>query len=169
VLRLSLTRSLTKLQRFKTPKVIGERLNSVIFKIDPIYKCRSVMRIRISVSFDGEIISPKIARLSDTIDNVKAKIDNVKVKIQDKKEGRPWSRPTLARRAVSGQLAASPTSSPLEGPPRQVSTSHDESPPRTTSTASAGAWAQTHNAIASTDTRGGTVPHAMQIQQPAAM
>jgi hypothetical protein len=31
------------------------------------------------------------------------------------------------------QLAASPTSSPLEGSPRQVSTLHDKSPPRTTS------------------------------------
>jgi hypothetical protein len=40
---------------------------------------------------------------------VKAKIDNVKEKIQDKEEGSPWSRPTLARRLVSGQMAASLT------------------------------------------------------------
>jgi hypothetical protein len=75
----------------------------------------------------------KIARHSDTIDNVKAKIDNVKAKIQDKEEGRPWSRPTMATRPVFSQLPASPTGSALEGPPRQVSTSHDKSPPRTTS------------------------------------
>jgi hypothetical protein len=120
---------------------------------------------------------------------VKAKIDNVKAKIQDKGEKEPWSRPTLARRPVSGQLAASLTSSPLEGPPRQVSASHDKSPPRTTSLclarqvstshdkspphtrspASAGTWDQTHRASTTTDARGGTVPHAMQIQQLAAM
>jgi hypothetical protein len=64
---------------------------------------------------------------------VKAKIDNVKVKIQDKEERRSWSRPTLARRLVFDQLAASPTSFPLEEPPRQVSASHDKSRPRTTS------------------------------------
>jgi hypothetical protein len=127
------------------------------------------MRAWIRAPFDGEIISPKIARHSDTIDNVKAKIDNVKAKIQDKEEGRPWSRPTLARCPVSGQLAASLTSSPLEGPPRQVSVSHDKSPPRMRSPAPAGAWAQTHSASASTDVRGGTVPHATQIQQLAAM
>jgi hypothetical protein len=77
----------------------------------------------------GKIFSPKIARHSDAIDNVKAKINNVKAKIQDKEEGRPWSRPTLARSPVSGQLAASPTSSPLEGPPRQVSASCEKSGP----------------------------------------
>jgi hypothetical protein len=60
---------------------------------------------------------------------VKAKIDNVKAKIQDKEEKRPWPRPTLARRPVFGQLAASPTSSPLEGSPRQLSTSHDKPGP----------------------------------------
>jgi hypothetical protein len=47
------------------------------------------------------------------IDNVKAKIDNVKAKFQDKEEKEPRSRPTLARRLVFGQLAASPTSFPL--------------------------------------------------------
>jgi hypothetical protein len=76
--------------------------------------------------FDGEIIPPKLTRHSNTINNVKAKIDNVKAKIQDKEERRPWSRPTLARRPVFGQLVASRTSSPLEEPPRQA-------PPRTTS------------------------------------
>jgi hypothetical protein len=66
---------------------------------------------------------------SDTVDNVKAKIDNVKVKIQDE-DRRPLSRPSLARRPIPDQLGASPTSSPLEGPPstslrltRQVSAS----------------------------------------------
>jgi hypothetical protein len=63
---------------------------------------------------------------------VKAKIDNVKSKIQDKEERRTWSRPTLAKRPVFGQLAASATSFPLEEPPRQVSASH-ESLPHTTS------------------------------------
>jgi hypothetical protein len=120
------------------------------------------MRAHIRAPFDGEIISPKIARHSDTIDNVKAKIDNVKAKIQDKQEGRPWSRPTLARRTVSGQLAASPTNFPLEGP-------HDKSPPRIRSTASADTWAQTHSTSATTDACGRMVPHAMQIQQLAAM
>jgi hypothetical protein len=57
---------------------------------------------------------------------VKDKIDNVKAKIQDKEEKGSWSRPTLARRLVSCQLAASPTSSPLEGSPQQVSASHEK-------------------------------------------
>jgi hypothetical protein len=87
------------------------------------------MRARIRAPFDGEINSPKTTRHSNTIDNVKAKIDNVKAKIQDKEERRPWSRPTLVRRPVFGQMAASPTSSPLEEPPRQVSASHDKSGP----------------------------------------
>jgi hypothetical protein len=100
---------------------------------------------------------------------VKAKIDNVNAKIQDKVERRPWSRPTLARRPVFGQLAASPTSSPLEGPPRQVSASHEKSPPRTTSPSPAGTWAQTHSASTTTDACGGTIPHVMQVQQLAAM
>jgi hypothetical protein len=59
-------------------------------------------RASIRAPFEGEIISPKIARHSDIIDNVKAKIDNVKAKIHDKEEERPWSKPTLARRPVSG-------------------------------------------------------------------
>jgi hypothetical protein len=66
------------------------------------------------------------------IDNVKAKIDNVKAKFQDKEEKEPRSRPTLARRLVFGQLAASPTSFPLEESlslARQVSTSHEKSGP----------------------------------------
>jgi hypothetical protein len=126
-------------------------------------------RARIRAPFDSEIISPKTTRHSDTIDNVKAKIDNIKAKIQNKEEGRPWSRPTLVRRPISSQMAASPTSSPLEGPPRQVSASHDKSPPRMRSPAPAGTWAQTHNASASTDAREGLVPHAMKIQQLGAM
>jgi hypothetical protein len=95
------------------------------------------------------------------IDNVKAKIDNVKAKIQDNEKKEPWSRPTLAR-CVFGQLAASPTSSPLEGP-------HDNSPPRTTSPFPTGAWAQTHNTNTTTDEYGGANVHVMQIQQLAAM
>jgi hypothetical protein len=59
-------------------------------------------RARIRAPFDDKIISPKTTRHSNTIHNVKANIDNVKAKIQDKKERRPWSRPTLARRPVSG-------------------------------------------------------------------
>jgi hypothetical protein len=45
-----------------------------------------VMRARIRAPFDGEIISRKMTRHSNTIDNVKAKIDNVKAKIQDKEK-----------------------------------------------------------------------------------
>jgi hypothetical protein len=78
-------------------------------------------RARIKALFDSEIISPKTTRWSNKIDNVKAKIDNVKAKIdnvkakiQDKEEKEPWSRPTLARRPVFGQLATSPTSFPPE-------------------------------------------------------
>jgi hypothetical protein len=74
-------------------------------------------RARISTPFDDEIAFLKTTRCSNTIDNVKAKIDNVKAKIQDKEEGRPWSRPTLARRPVFGQLAASPTKFPTRGTP----------------------------------------------------
>jgi hypothetical protein len=115
-------------------------------------------------------LSPlKTTRHSNTIDNVKAKIDNVKAKIQDKEERRPWSRPTLARRPVSCQLAASPTSSPLEGSLRQVSASHDKSPPRTTSPAPTGTRAQAHSASATIDARRGMIPHAMQVQQLVAM
>jgi hypothetical protein len=54
---------------------------------------------------------------SDTIDNVKAKIDNVKAKIQDDEDEGPLSRPSLSRRPIPDHLGASPTSSPLEGPP----------------------------------------------------
>jgi hypothetical protein len=67
-------------------------------------------RAQIRAPFDGEIISPKKTRHSNTIDNVKEKI-------QDKEERRSWSRPTLARCPVFDQLAASPTSFPLEEPP----------------------------------------------------
>jgi hypothetical protein len=98
----------------------------------------------------------------------------------------PWSRPTLARRPVFGQLTASPTSSPLEDqfptrgiPTRslslagQVSASHDKFSlarqvqlrlargPRCT--------AKTQGASTTTDARGGTIPHTMQVQQLAAM
>jgi hypothetical protein len=129
-------------------------------------------RARIRAPFDGDIISPKKTRHSNTIDNVKAKIDNVKAKIQDK-ERRSWSRPTLARRPVFGQLAASPTSFPLEEPPRQVyattSLCLEKPPPRTRSPAPTGAWAQTHGTSIATDARGGTNLHVMQEQQLAAM
>jgi hypothetical protein len=91
------------------------------------------MRAQIRAPFDGEIISPKTTRQSYTINNMKAKIDNIKAKIQDKEEKGSWSRPTLARCPVSSQLATSPTSSPLEGSPQQVSPSHDKSSPPTTS------------------------------------
>jgi hypothetical protein len=91
-----------------------------------------VTRVRIRAPFDGEIISLKTTRHFNTINNVKAKVDNVKAKIQDKQERGPWSRPTLARRPVLGQLAASPTSFPLDEP---LSASHDKSPPRTRSPA----------------------------------
>jgi hypothetical protein len=94
--------------------------------------CYLLTRARIRASFDGQIISLKTTRHSNTIDNVKAKIDNVNTKIQNKEEKRSWSRPTLAIRPIFGQLVASPTSFPLEEPPRQVS-SHEKSPPRTTS------------------------------------
>jgi hypothetical protein len=81
----------------------------------------------------------------------------------------PWSRPTLARRPFSGQLAASPTSSPLGESPRQVSISHDKSPPRKRSPAPAGTWDQTRSARTGTDVCGGTILHDMQVQQRAAM
>jgi hypothetical protein len=84
------------------------------------------MRALIRAPFDDKIISPKKTRHCNTIDNVKAKIDDVKAKIQEE-ERRSWSRPTLARRPVFGQLAASPTSFPLEEPRL------DKSPPRMTS------------------------------------
>jgi hypothetical protein len=88
---------------------------------------------------------------------VKAKIDNVKAKIQDKEEMEPWSRPTLARRPVFGELAASLTSFPLQEPPRQVSSSHDKSVPD---------WCmgQTHSTSTTTDEYGGANLHVMWIQ-----
>jgi hypothetical protein len=112
-----------------------------------------VTRARIRTPFDSEIISPNKTRHSNTIDNVKAKIDDVKAKIQDKEERRFWSRPTLARHPVFGQLGASPTSFLLEEPrldkssprttglrlARQVSTSHEKSPPHTRGLAPTGA------------------------------
>jgi septal ring factor EnvC (AmiA/AmiB activator) len=114
-------------------------------------------RARNRAPFNGKIISPKTTRWSNKIDNVKAKIDNVKAKIdnmkakidnvqakidnvkekiQDKEEKEPWSRPTLARRLGFGQLAASPTSFPLEESlrlARQVSALHEKFPPHTRS------------------------------------
>jgi hypothetical protein len=64
--------------------------------------CYLLTRARIRASFDGQIISLKTTRHSNTIDNVKAKIDNVNTKIQNKEEKRSWSRPTLARRPIFG-------------------------------------------------------------------
>jgi hypothetical protein len=75
---------------------------------------------------------------------------------------RSLSRPSLARRPVFSQLAASPTSFPLEEP------SHEKSPPRTTSPAPTSAWAQTHGTGIATDARGGTNFHVTQEQQLAA-
>jgi hypothetical protein len=49
-------------------------------------------RAQIRAPFDGEIITLE-GESSDTIDNVKAKI-------QEKKDQRPQSRPSLARRLV---------------------------------------------------------------------
>jgi hypothetical protein len=106
------------------------------------------------------------------IDNVKAKIDNVKAKIQDKEEKEPWSRPTLARCLVFGQLATSPTSFPLEGSlrlARQLPASHDESPPHTTSPVLTGVWAETHDSSIATDTCRGTNLHVIPVQQLVAM
>jgi hypothetical protein len=63
------------------------------------------------------MISPK-TRLTNTIDNVKAKIDNVKAKIdnveaktRDEEDQGPRSRPSLARHPVPDQLGAPLTSS----------------------------------------------------------
>jgi hypothetical protein len=70
-------------------------------------------RAQIRGPFDDEIISPN-TRLSDTIDNVRAKInnmkakidnvkaiiDNVKAKTQDEEDPGPRSRHSLARRPV---------------------------------------------------------------------
>jgi hypothetical protein len=100
---------------------------------------------------------------------VKAKIDNVKEKIHDKEERRSWSRPTLARHSVFGQLAASTTSFPLEEPPRQVSASHDKSLPRTRSLAPTDTWAQMHGMGIATDACGRTNLHVTKEQQLADM
>jgi hypothetical protein len=97
-----------------------------------------VKRVQIRVPFDGKMISHE-TRFSDTIDNVKAKIDNVKVKIdnvkaktQDEEDRRSLSRPSLARHPVPDQLDLRPVPY-WRDPLRQVSASHDMSPPRTTS------------------------------------
>jgi hypothetical protein len=80
------------------------------------------------------------------------------------------SRPSMARRPVFSQLAAPPTSFPLEEPShekslprtrglrlaREVSASHDKSPPRMTSPAPTSAWAQTHGTDIATDAHAGT-------------
>jgi hypothetical protein len=76
------------------------------------------------------------------------------------------SRPSLARRLVFSQLAASPTSFLLEEP---FSASHDKSPPRTRSSAPTSAWAQTHGASIATDACGGTNLHVTKERQLAAM
>jgi hypothetical protein len=57
----------------------------------------------------------------------------MKAKTQDEEGWRPLSRRSLVRRPVRDQLGAPPTSSLLEGPLRGVSSSHEESPPRTRS------------------------------------
>jgi hypothetical protein len=76
------------------------------------------------------------------------------------------SRPSLARRPVFGQVAASPTSFKLEEP---VSASHDKSSPRTTSLAPTSAWAQTHDSGITTDAHGEANLHVTREQQLAAM
>jgi hypothetical protein len=122
-------------------------------------------------------LSPINTGQSNTTDNVKAKIDNIKAKIEDKEEKGPWSRPTLA---FFDQLAASSTSSPLEGSPRQVSALHNKFPPHTTSLRLAredrlrlargpGHTTKAHGVSTTTDVHGGTTPHAMKVQQLAAM
>jgi hypothetical protein len=99
---------------------------------------------------------------------------------------RSSSRPSLARRPVFSQLAASPTSFPLEepvstshekSPPRtgslrlaqQVSASHEKSSPRTTSLAPTSAWAGTHGANIATDAYRRANLHVTREQQLAAM
>jgi hypothetical protein len=76
---------------------------------------------------------------------------------------RSSSRPSRARRPAFSQLAAPPTSFPLDEP------SHDKSPPRTTSPASTSVWAQTHDTDIATDACGGTNLHVTKEQQLAAM
>jgi hypothetical protein len=66
------------------------------------------------------------------------------------------------------------TSSLQVGSPRQVSASHDKSPPRTTTLRLRlvhGPWraARAQGASTTTDACGGTIPHAMQVQQLTAM
>jgi hypothetical protein len=66
-------------------------------------------------------VKAKIDNMKAKIDNVKVKIDNVKAKIQDKEEKEPWSRPTLARRLVFGQLAADQFPTRGKSPPPMTS------------------------------------------------
>jgi hypothetical protein len=82
---------------------------------------------------------------------------------------RSSSRPSLARRLVFGQVAASPTSFPIEEP---VSASHDKSPPRMTSLGLARqvrlrlvCGAQTHNSGIATDAHEGVNLHVTRKQQ----
>jgi hypothetical protein len=75
---------------------------------------------------------------------------------------------------VSGQLTTSPTSSLQEGSPQQVSASHEKSPPRTTSprlrlVRGPGHTTRAQGMSTTTDACGEIVPHAMQVQQLAAM
>jgi hypothetical protein len=79
---------------------------------------------------------------------------------------RSSSRPSLARCPVFGQVAASPTSFPLEEPPSAL---HDKSPPRTTSPAPTSAWALTHELGIATDAHEGANLHVTRQQQLAAM
>jgi hypothetical protein len=81
---------------------------------------------------------------------------------------RSSSRPSLARRPVFGQVAASLTSFPLE---EQVSASHDKSLPRTTSLCLARLvrGAQTHDSDVITDAHEGANLHVTRKQQLAAM
>jgi hypothetical protein len=95
---------------------------------------------------------------------MKAKIDNVKAKIPDKEDWGPRSRPTLARRHASDQLAASPTNSLQEGPPRQVFASHELPPPDSD-------WCVGHDTQHEHLHRNawGMIPRAMQMHQLAVM
>jgi hypothetical protein len=113
---------------------------------------------RIRAPFDSEIISLKTTRHSTTIDNVKAKIDNVEGK--DSGQG---GEKTLVKTHTSKTSSLRPVDCisdqfPTRGIPttslclaRQVSTSHDKSPPRTRSPTPAGMWDQTHNVNTTTD------------------
>jgi hypothetical protein len=77
-----------------------------------------------------------------------------------------YQDPHWQRRPVLSQLAAPPTSSPLEEP---VSASHDKSPPRTISPAPTSVWAQTHGTGIAIDACGGTNLHVTWEQQLVAM